>query len=91
LENIIERAVVLSRGNVITLNDLPFNIKGFVEENKINENETGTLSEQVEALEKRLIYDSLKKANGNQTKAGKLLGITERNLRYKLNKYGIKN
>ena len=91
LENIIERAVVLCRGNVITLNDLPFNIKGFVEENKIDENETGTLIEQVEALEKRLIYDSLKKANGNQTKAGKLLGLTERNLRYKLNKYGIKN
>ena len=91
LENIIERAVVLCRGNVITLNDLPFNIKGFVEENKIDENETGTLIEQVEALEKRLIFDSLKKANGNQTKAGKLLGLTERNLRYKLNKYGIKN
>jgi two-component system NtrC family response regulator len=91
LENIIERAVVLCRGDVMTMNDLPFNIKGFVEENKINENETGTLIEQVEALEKRLIYDSLKKANGNQTKAGKLLGLTERNLRYKLNKYGIKN
>lgn len=91
LENIIERSVVLSRGNVITLNDLPFNIKGFAEENKISEELQGTLVEQVESLEKRLIYDSLKKANGNQTKAGKLLGITERNLRYKLNKYGIKN
>ena len=90
LENIIERAVVLSRGNIITVNDMPFNIKGFVEEKKVSEEE-GTLTELVEALEKRLIYDSLKKANGNQTKAGKLLGITERNLRYKLNKYGIKN
>ncbi len=91
LENIIERAVVLSRGKIITLNDMPFNIKGFVEEKRINEEEEGTLTEQVEALEKKLIYDSLKKTNGNQTKAGKLLGITERNLRYKLNKYGIKN
>jgi len=42
-------------------------------------------------LEKQLIYDALKQANGNQTKAGKILGITERNLRYKLKKYGIQN
>jgi len=32
LENIIERAVVLTRGKFITLNDLPMNIKGFKEE-----------------------------------------------------------
>jgi DNA-binding NtrC family response regulator len=50
LENIIERAVVLSRGNIITLNDLPFNIKGFAEEKKISEELQGTLVEQVESL-----------------------------------------
>jgi len=90
LENSVERAVVLARNNVITKNDLPISIKGFNEETTL-EVLTGSLTEQVEALEKRLIYDALQKSNGNQTQAGKLLELTERNLRYKLQKYGIKN
>ncbi len=90
LENIIERAVVLARGSLITLNDLPFNIKDFVNEDKLTGAAEGDLTEQVEALEKRLIFDALKQTNGNQTQAGKILGLTERNLRYKLKKYGIK-
>jgi two-component system NtrC family response regulator len=91
LENIIERAVVLSRGKVITLADLPMNIKGFKEEKTIGSLDEGTITDQVEALEKQLIYDALQQSGGNQTKAGKLLGLTERNLRYKLKKYNIKH
>jgi two-component system NtrC family response regulator len=91
LENIIERAVVLTRGKVITLNDLPMNIKGFKEEKTLAALGKGTLTEQVEALEKQLIFDALQESGGNQTKAGKLLGLTERNLRYKLKKYNIKH
>ena len=91
LENIIERAVVLTRGEIITLNDLPMNIKGFKGEKAIAVLGEGTLTEQVEALEKQLIFDALQESGGNQTKAGKLLGLTERNLRYKLKKYNIKH
>jgi two-component system NtrC family response regulator len=91
LENIIERAVVLTRGEVITLNDLPMNIKGFKEETSLAALGEGTLTEQVEALEKQLIFDALQESGGNQTQAGKLLGLTERNLRYKLKKYNIKH
>jgi two-component system NtrC family response regulator len=91
LENIIERAVVLTRGKVITLNDLPMNIKGFKEEKTLAALGKGALTEQVEAIEKQLIFDALQESEGNQTKAGKLLGLTERNLRYKLKKYNIKH
>lgn len=91
LENIIERAVVLTRGDTITLNDLPIHLKGFKEELSRPVLGKGTLPEQVEAVEKELIYDALKESGGNQTKAGKLLGITERNLRYKLKKYNIRH
>jgi DNA-binding NtrC family response regulator len=91
LENIIERAVVLTRGKVITLDDLPMNIKGFKEEKTLVSLKEGTLTEQVEALEKQLIFDALQQSEGNQTQAGKLLGLTERNLRYKLKKYNIKH
>ncbi len=92
LENIIERSVVLARGSIITLNDLPMNIRGFKTEEIVTGNTSNrSLVEQVESLEKRLIYDALNDSSGNQTKAGKLLGITERNLRYKIKKYGINN
>jgi len=91
LENIIERAVVLTRGKIITMNDLPMNIKGFKEEKAIAALSGGSLTEQVEALEKQLIFDALQESGGNQTMAGKLLGLTERNLRYKLKKYNIKH
>ncbi len=91
LENIIERAVVLARGNTITLKDLPMNVSGFKSEEHFEINDSQTLTDQVEALEKKLIYDALQNSNGNQTQAGKILGLTERNLRYKMKKYGIQN
>jgi DNA-binding NtrC family response regulator len=90
LENIIERAVVLSRTEIITVNDLPSTVKGYKAENEIQEKEKGNMVGQVEALEKKLIFDALKEANGNQSLAGRMLGITERNLRYKMQKYSIK-
>lgn len=90
LENIIERAVVLCRDNIITLNDIPDSVKGLKKESMLVPREEGSLIEQVEALEKKLIYDALSKSNGNQTMAAKILGLTERNIRYKIQKYGIK-
>lgn len=42
----------------------------------------------VEELERRLIEQSLAKANGNKTEAARLLGISFRSLRYRLKKYG---
>lgn len=90
LENIIERAVVLARDNFINKSELPGNVRGYLPEVELPQPGSGELNEQVEALEKRLIFDALKESKGNQTKAGKLLGITERNLRYKLKKYNIK-
>lgn len=91
LENIIERAVVLCRGNFITDDDLSISVRGLINEIDFPQTGEGSIVEQVEALEKKLIYDALQETNGNQTKAGKLLGLTERNLRYKMKKYGIKN
>jgi two-component system NtrC family response regulator len=84
LENILERAVVIARDEYITINDLPFN------ENtkKILH---GPLRESVEELEKQLIVESMEKTQDNQTKAAEILGISERMLRYKLKKYGLKN
>ena len=48
------------------------------------------LSDQVEALEKAAIERALEQTECIQSQAAELLGLTERNLRYKLRKYGFK-
>lgn len=90
LENIIERAVVLARTNIIMTSDLPITLNDAIYEERLLEPVIGPLKKQLEELEKKLIFDALKKCSGNQTKAGDMLGISERNLRYKLTKHNIK-
>lgn len=84
LENIIERAVILARGEYITTDDLPPLVPD-TEATLVSPN----LNEQVAALEKRLISDALQKSQKVQTRAAELLGISERVLRYKVKKYGL--
>ncbi len=50
----------------------------------------GDLNLKVEELEKILIEKAINATNYNQVKAAELLNISERTLRYKLNKYGFK-
>ena len=85
LENLIERAVVLTRDDVIDLTDLPLTLEA-----QAAEPESGAgLVAAVEGLERRMIREALAKADGIQTRAAELLGIGERVLRYKLKKYGL--
>jgi two-component system NtrC family response regulator len=87
LENIIERAVVLSRDDVIGSEDLPLT----VQEPEVADGEReANLAVAVEALERRMIKDALARSEGVQTRAAELLGIGERGLRYKLIKYGFR-
>jgi two-component system NtrC family response regulator len=97
LENIIQRAVVLSRRGMITTDELPEELKNTftnsLEYNiSLNEKcyEIGDLNERVEKLEKEMITRALQTTNGNQVKAAELLNISERTIRYKITKYGIK-
>jgi DNA-binding NtrC family response regulator len=91
LENIIEQSVVLSRADTIAVRDLPMIVKGMGSESKkADPFGQGTFIERVEAFEKELIDQALERAQGVQTRAARILGITERHLRYKLNKYGMK-
>lgn len=92
LENIIERAVVISRGEVLTLEDLPFEatLPSSTMEGDAAPAQEGTLQHAVETLEKQMIRDALEKAAFNQTQAARALGLSERALRYKLKKYGLK-
>ncbi len=90
LENIIERAVVLSKKGVITAADLPIPIRTAQQENRpAAQNLRGSLNETLDTVERGLIIDALKASGGVQTRAAELLGISERVLRYKLKKYKI--
>lgn len=94
LENIIQRAVALSRDEHITLKDLPVFVVNPVKEcpaNQFDDCEVGDLNEAVERLEKNMISKALDLTGGNQSKAGEILNLSERTLRYKIAKYGIKN
>ena len=85
LENIIERAVVITREKFITTADLPFTEASPFMSDDI---ETGNLKSAVEALELRMIRQAIAHTSNHQTKAAEMLGISERMLRYKLKKYG---
>jgi two-component system NtrC family response regulator len=89
LVNILERAVVIARDEYITTEDLPF--KSASPSRDSSKKSASFLRESVEELEKKLIAESMEKAQNNQTKAAEFLGMSERMLRYKLKKYGLKN
>ncbi|MDZ7263313.1 MAG: sigma-54 dependent transcriptional regulator [candidate division KSB1 bacterium] len=91
LENIIEQAVVLSRSPIITVQDLPLTVRSSRSEAPSRDPfGQGTFIERVEAFERALIDQAMEEAQGVQVKAAKILGITERHLRYKLQKYQMK-
>ena len=91
LENIVHHSIVLSRNEIILTDDLPLGIKNLESEEQFQKpSDTLTLPEQVETFEKKMIIEALHESNNNQSKAAKALGISEGNLRYKLEKLGLK-
>src|SRR5829696_1681624 len=90
LESAIERAILLSEGDLITAEDLPMEVR----------QEVGPASEgafklpaegiNFEDVERNLITQAMEQTDYNITKAAKLLGLTFRTLQYRLEKFGIK-
>jgi len=89
LQNIIERAMVLARSEVISIQDLPPSLTSRDALRAKGPLEADSLPEAVETLERSMIVNALAESNGVQVKAAEKLGITERNLRYKIRKLGI--
>lgn len=103
LENIMERAVALCPENTVKLKDLPHHIAdahpvtaastggthaGLPSISEMPE--TGIELEKIIAeFEKDIIQKALKKTGGVKKRAAKLLGITFRSMRYRLEKYGM--
>jgi len=90
LENVIERAIILTRGPVITVDDLPPTVTGASKQAEmVTLDGSEALPEMVSRIEREMILQALGKADGVQTRAAALLGISERVLRYKMGKYGL--
>jgi two-component system response regulator AtoC len=101
MENLIERVVALSEGNVITAEDIPDHIRqnnghravaahyddGSYHDNVLN----GKLSLEAAESEfnREIILNALEKSAYVQSRAAKMLGITRRILKYKMDKLGI--
>jgi two-component system response regulator AtoC len=98
LENMLERAVILARGDCLLARDLPFlaplplavataaasepAASGEAEEDL-------SVKRRVRSLEERLIRRALERTGGNRTRAARILELSPRALQYKLKEYGI--
>ncbi|MDE3113530.1 MAG: sigma-54-dependent Fis family transcriptional regulator [Chloroflexota bacterium] len=91
LENVIERAVVLSRGQIITSRELPFGDHEGDREEEGDEvpSERSFFKKSVAQFEKDLIMKALRDAAGNRSKAAEMLGIYRRLLYAKIKEYGL--
>ncbi len=87
LENMLERAVTLCTSGKITAGDLQMR--------KSSDRDTtapvlgGKLGDQVEDIQRQAIVEALEKTRYNKTQAAKLLGLSFRQLRYRIKKLGI--
>jgi two-component system response regulator AtoC len=88
LRNTIEQMVVLSRGERLTLRDVPATVRGGADLTKISVVRPGTTM-TVEEAERQLIAQALKETDGNRTRAAQRIGMSRRTLHRKLKKYGL--
>ncbi len=86
LENMLERAVTLCASGMIAPEDLQMRE---ADDKSVPLGSAGKLGEQVEDVQRQAIVEALEKTRYNKTAAAKLLGLSFRQLRYRIKKLGI--
>jgi DNA-binding NtrC family response regulator len=89
LQNYVERVLAMTPGKTLHPRPMPRDL----------EERAGTvqlrggrrLNDMVEELERKLIRDALDRANGNQSRAARELGLTEQSMRYRIKKYRLES
>ncbi len=90
LENSIERAVILTKGPLITTVDLPKPLqKIHVQEKPPVQSASGPLKEALQEPEKDIIMNALKQVNWNRKKAAAILNINRTTLYNKMKRFGM--
>jgi two-component system, NtrC family, response regulator AtoC len=93
LRNVIERAVLLADGDVIRLANLPRELQApDPQHDAAAENggasDLGPAGVDLASLERMLLREALRRAEGNRSEAGRLLGLSRHQVRNRLAKYG---
>ena len=96
LENILERALALTEGDVIVPEDLhlkeePRKSEHEKQEQEEPETNSDSLEHQLDDVERKAILGVLEQTRWNRTVAAKKLGLSLRALRYRLEKFGLDN
>jgi two-component system NtrC family response regulator len=87
LENTIERMIILSDSETLTLEDVPEHIRDQQGRNIWFELPDEPIN--LEVLEREILREALRKFEGNQSKAARYLGITRSALIYRMKKHGL--
>jgi len=98
LRHTVEHAINIAEGSMISINDLPdyINTKKSNDSKDNNpvltydENYTGSLNEQIERFERKIIINALKQYDCNVSKTAKKLSVPRQTLYYKMEKLNIK-
>jgi DNA-binding NtrC family response regulator len=89
LENLMERIVLLSRSDEVSVLDLPESMRERQITSEVPEIPVAVEGLSLYAVERELIVQALRKFNGNQTQAARHLDVSRKTLRYRIAKYGI--
>jgi len=94
LENVMRRAVLYCRDGVLRPCDLPSTIRGALEDEPFLPSDLGwtpggTLAEQLEAAERRILVETLRRNGYHRQDTARELGISRITLYHKMRKYGL--
>ena len=87
LENVLERSLILCRGDILDLQDLPDHLR--ISKGISPLKSSSQPSNPLEAAELRALEETLRQHNGHREKTAQALGISRRTLQYRLKKYGL--
>jgi Nif-specific regulatory protein len=90
LENTMERLVVMCSGKSATKADLPASIRDYIVRSRSAVSLTDALPSTIGDIEKTRLIEALTQTDWNQAKAARVLGITPRQIGYKIKKYNLK-
>jgi transcriptional regulator with PAS, ATPase and Fis domain len=90
LRNVVERAVLLSDEETLRPDVLPPDLRRPVDAAAAEASiQLGPEGLDLEALERNLLEEALRRSDGNRTEAGRLLGLSRHQIRNRLHKYGM--
>ncbi len=90
LENIIERIIVLSDGDLVRSADLPASLRVEPDRKNLLQLKLPPEGISLEAVERELIVTALRKFDWNQSRAAKYLDMSRKTLIYRMEKFGLR-